>query len=212
MMSFQTEQRFKSAEEQVAFLTKQVKEFIVEKINLTGQLKSANAVEKRLEATIDKRDKALIEKEKYIAEKIQALQKTINEKDKIILQNETAIEKITAQKDTAIERLSSQKDVIIEKMTDAHKEALDKATERADAAAVARDGYKVSLEDLKTRHEELDVKYKAQLDTNLSQTRKLIEAQEELLKAAKAKENLEALLKKARRLNKIVVNMNPDEG
>jgi hypothetical protein len=67
LINFQTEKKFETAKEEIAYLTQMNKQLVVDKFNLGANLKAAQTEAARLQSIIDSRDKSLIEKDKEIA-------------------------------------------------------------------------------------------------------------------------------------------------
>jgi len=176
---------YKTVEEQLVHLNTITKQLIIDKLAVEGELKASKKVNEGLEKTVDKRDKTILEREADHAEKIQALNRTINDKD----------------------RLVSEKDSKLQRIMDDHKEAIEKAESRLDETSLARDNYKETAEDMKGIYDALDVKYNTQLDINLGQTKKMTALNEELLEAQKQIETLGGVIKKSKRMAKVIVSM-----
>ena len=167
LVNFQTDQKFQSAEAQVAYLNQQMKQLVVDKINLQAALNSSNTEGARLQATIDKRDKSLIEKAQELA----------------------------------------LREVELNAAMAKHLKALEDLKAHSEVTAISRDNYKNIAEKAKDEYTKLDDLYTGQLEANLAITKKLTKANEDILELTQEKRSLETIIKKAKRLNKIVVQM-----
>jgi len=105
-----------------------------------------------------------------------------------------------------IERLEKQIDGYNVKKVEDEVQLKD-THHRIEDLTISRDDYKQQLEKLKVTHEELTQKYHMTLSTNLELSRKLTGANEDYLKLAQRKDEVEEALKKTRVFSKKILRI-----